>query len=101
MKIEDFIRKLEQYHAAVRAKVQERLNQMWTLTDSPSTPESGLDDTDDIRSNVSGGSCGSSSRVSLSMMSEISLNSFWQKATNMVASKVITPGTEFYYIFLF
>ena len=69
---------------------------MWTITDTPITSESTqVDDADEIRSNFSGGSAGSSSRMSLSMMSEISLNSFWQKATsatNIVVSKVMPAG---------
>ena len=75
--------------------MQEQLNRV-LLNDSVANNKiSGLEDSDDIRSNISDGLSDCSSRISLSRLSEVNLENVMQRATNAIVSKVVNSGKSF------
>lgn len=86
-------------YAEIRAAVQEKMNQMIMNNPDPfntSDPEASattgiMDDSDEIRSTASEGMSETSSKISLSRLSEVK-DTLVQKATSAVVSKVIRSG---------
>eukprot|EP00794_Sanderia_malayensis_P018250 gene18250-20070_t len=92
--LRELIVELQSKHDQVRSEIQERLNRIASLDESANaTPcDSGVEDNDDVRSNHSEIGSEASSRLSLTRLPHIDVDSVLRRATSAVVSKIVSSG---------
>ena len=90
--LQSLISELQSKHDMVRTEMQDRMNRVAGLEDSPTPCDSGVEDNDDVRSNQSEVISETSSRLSLSRLPHIDMDSVLRRATSAVVSKIVSSG---------
>ncbi len=72
--------------------MQDRMNQVANLDESTTPCDSGVEDNDEVRSNQSEVMSETSSRLSLSRLPQIDMDSVLRRATSAVVSKIVSSG---------
>ena len=90
--LSDLIEKLQLRHNQIRAEIQERLNGLPNHDESLTPCDSGVEDNDEVRSTQSEVISETSSRLSLSRLSQVDVDRVLRRATNTVFNKIASSG---------
>jgi len=96
--LSDLIEKLQLRHDQIRAEIQERLNGFPNQDESSTPCDSGVEDNDEVRSNQSEVISETSSRLSLSRLSQVDVDRVLRRATNTVFNKIASSGLPFKFL---